>query len=289
MTTTRQMRTWWSDYRCVKDDIKPISILGLNAGTCATPMYDGFKAIEMALVANRYKDPKVIWIPRECPTGIAGKPCQHDGTNCSIHNYRVALDIDPFKLGNPHFYSRYGDGWDFSNCKITSAQVAAIEGIKNTHGEQMNRWLGWLIGDTMHFEGQVPPDRCEVDWKTVPGNPPPEGDDEMFLPVQKNDKGEDVRYLQDMLNLTYGAGLKLDGDYGPAVVKACLDHIAKYTNNVGGKAGIWVGGKQWTRMSLDFVRKNGAKGAKGDKGDDGDDGKDGAPVSLTLTGDAHLP
>jgi hypothetical protein len=282
------MRSWWADYRCVADDVKKITMLGRYAGTVAAPAYDAFKAAEMALAANRYTDVKSLWIPRECPTGIGGKTCQSDGTNCSIHNYRVAFDIDPFKYGNPHFLKRYGDGWNFAHCKITSGQVDAVEGIKNVQGETMFRWLGWLIGDTMHVELQVPPDRCDVDWKTVPGDtvdPPPEEGDGMFLPLKKNDVGEDIRLLQDTLNLTYGAGLTLDGDYGPATVVAVEAHLGKYTGHPGGQDGEWVGGRQWSRLNLDFVKKHG-KGVKGDKGDPGEDGASG---TLTITGDVALP
>ena len=180
MVTTTKMRDMWSAYRCLDQRAaslrKPITLFGRNAGFCAAPMFDAFIAAEMALKAAGYSDVKSIWIPRNCPTGISGKKCAADGTNCSLHNYGVAFDIDPFGYGNPHFYVAYGQkpagwsrGWDFRDIKLTRAQVEAVEAIKNTNGEQMFRWLGWLNGDTMHFEGQVPPSRCLVDWNTVLG------------------------------------------------------------------------------------------------------------------------
>ena len=48
--------------------------------------------------------------------------------------------------------------------------MRAIEGIKNQQGEQIWRWLGWSIGDFMHWQINVPEWRLEVDWNTVPGS-----------------------------------------------------------------------------------------------------------------------
>lgn len=164
------MRSWWREYRCINQSPglrTPISLLGRNAGYCAIPFYEGFIALQMALQSEGYVNCQSIWIPRACPAGIGGRACQADGTSCSIHNYGVAVDIDAFGFGNDHFQRPYGDRWGFSDCKITLLQVEAVERIKNTDGETMFRWLGWAIGDTMHFEGQVPPTRTKVDWSTV--------------------------------------------------------------------------------------------------------------------------
>lgn len=218
MATTPEMRTWWRNYRCfahIQSLAKPISMMGLNAGVCAIPAYAPLKAAEQALVNTGYVNVKSIWVPRKCPLGIAGKPCQTDGTNCSLHNYGVAFDIDPFKFGNPHFYKKYGNGWDFSDCKITEEQVRAVEAIKNTYGEQMFRWLGWLIGDTMHFELQVPPNRCKVDWSTVPGDFTGE-DEEMSL--KKGSKGNAVGYYQEALNGWKDGTVTVDKIYGDKTV-----------------------------------------------------------------------
>lgn len=168
--STTTMRRWWSSYRCLSSSQrKPIELFGRNAGVVAAPAYDGMLALEAALVATGYRDVKSVWIPRECPTGISGKTCQADGTSCSLHNYGIAVDIDPFGYGNPHFFKKFGDGWDFDDCKLTEDQVLAVEDIENKWGEQYFRWLGWPIGDTMHFELQVPPDRTEVNWLSTPG------------------------------------------------------------------------------------------------------------------------
>jgi hypothetical protein len=160
-----------------------ITMFGRNAGYTAKPAYDGFIAAERALLANGYSGVKSIWVPRNCPTGISGNTCKADGTSCSLHNYGIAFDIDPFGYGNPHFYAAFGKytnelgrAWDFNDCKLTRPQVEAVEKIKNTSGDQYFRWLGWVNGDTMHFELQVPPTKTAVDWTTVPG-----GDDGMSI------------------------------------------------------------------------------------------------------------
>jgi hypothetical protein len=179
------MRSWWAGYRCLNflsSNLRiDISLFERNAGYCAEPMYDGFMALEMALKTTGYEEVRSVWVPRNCPTGIAGADCEKDGDGCTLHNYGVAVDIDPFGYGNPHFLKPFNDDWDFSDCKITRAQVLAVESIKNTQGEQFFRWLGWAIGDTMHFEGQVRPTRCEVDWETVAGY---QGDD---MPLNAED------------------------------------------------------------------------------------------------------
>lgn len=256
---TRQTRSWWSDYRCLPGTSleRPIRILGRDAGVCAIPAYDGFVALGSTLIATNYTNVKSVWIPRNCPTGISGNTCQEDGDWCSLHNYGIAVDIDPFGYGNPHFNRPFGDRWNFSNCKITRAQVEAVENIKNIYGEQMFRWLGWLIGDTMHFEYIVPPTRTQVDWNTVPG-----GVEMPLLPIRYGDETEDTRLLQGYLNEAYGSGLKEDSIYGPATQSAILNSpMLSYTGEdeavPGGSvaAGKEVNARMWRGLNRDWVRK----------------------------------
>lgn len=227
MATTTTVRGWWSSYRCLPVALRtPIQLFGRNAGYCAGPAYDAFKALEQALVATGYKGVRSVWIPRNCPTGIAGQTCSKSGSGCSLHNYGVAVDIDPFGYGNPHFQSPYGKGWDFSDCKITKDQVAAVEGIRNTNGDQLFRWLGWLIGDTQHFEIQVPPTRAKVNWTTVPGVPAPEpGPGGLDVVITRATTGVEAtdfqRYLNDQgYTDAKGAVLVVDGKLGDKTFEA---------------------------------------------------------------------
>jgi len=203
-------------------------MFGLKAGYCASPAYEGFTAQEQALVHSGYVNVRSIWVPRNCPTGIGGATCQSNGTGCSLHNYGIASDIDPFGYGNPHFQAAYGKGWDFSDCKITEKQVLAVEAIKNTNGDKLFRWLGWAIGDTMHFEYQVPPTRTKVDWTTVLGGQPG-GTDDVITRATKGIEAEDFQRALNSLGLkdASGAVLKVDGVLGDKTFQAYNKGLAE--------------------------------------------------------------
>lgn len=276
---TRETREMWSDYRCTPNSLSaPIYLFERYAGRVAAPAYYPFMALGLTLERTGYTNVQSVWIPRPCPTGISGHTCEPDGDWCSLHNYLIAVDIDPYGYGNNHFKKPFGDGWNFADCKITADQVRAVESIRNTQGERMFRWLGWLIGDTMHFEIQVAPDRCQVDWDTVPNDT---GDDDMpYLPMESGDgyetppagsratgdrshKIEDVRSLQDMLNNAYSAGLTLDGLYGPATISAVKKWVGRYTGNPAGQQGEWFGGNQYGNLIADLALKQVGGGGEG--------------------------
>jgi hypothetical protein len=220
-------------------------------------MFDPFRAFERALIVTGYKNVQSVWVPRLCPTGISGQTCQPDGSGCSLHNYRIAVDIDPYAYGNPHFKKAFGDGWDFDDCKVTRPQVEAVEQIRNAQGEQMFRWLGWSIGDTMHFESQVPPARTTVNWDTVPGTGIGVGD-MAFLPLvygmgfnpapadsplagqNSADRAQDVIFLQNWLHrmggeYTADPPSNIDGKYGNFTVA----QVAKYVGGSGKAVTGW--------------------------------------------------
>lgn len=264
--------------------------------------------MEQALLAAGYGQPTVVGVPRSCSQGgIGGKPCQPSGFNCSLHNYRVAIDIDWFDHGNPHFRTRFGNGWDFDDCKITKAQVEAVEGIRNTSGEQMWRWLGWAIGDTMHFDVQVPPSRTKVDWSTVPEGRPPTGGINMLC--KKGDTGDIVTTWQERILLSLPSALPkfgADGDFGDetvagtkqlqAVLKvpqtgACdpKTFAAAYRSGGSGQPGpAGPAGPAGPKGDKGAKGDPGPRGPKGDPGPAGKDGKDGEPVTLTITTDTEL-
>ncbi len=302
MTTTKQMRSWWSAYRCDHPDDRAITMFGRSAGQVAGPMYEAFKAQESALVATGYRNVNSIWIPRNCPTGIGGKTCQSDGTNCSLHNYKVADDIDPFGHGNPYFRKKFGDGWDFDNCKFTRLQVEAVENIMNTAGDPLFRWLGWLIGDTMHYEGQRPPTQCTVDWKTVAGGGTGNGDG-MF--AVRGDKGPTVEYWQRRLvrlgeDLTFPGGPPhgIDGSYGGKTSTGVK-------NQVPGIDGDTLGPYETELLDIKPAAEGlqgppgppgpqgeqgatGPQGPRGNTGTKGVDGEDGADAMLTVIGTKEI-
>ncbi len=287
MVATRIVRDWWKDYRC-SGDYTRMELFGTTQQV-ARPMVEPFRALEQTLLANGYGQPTVVGVARSCPQGIGGKDCQPSGFNCSLHNYRVAVDIDWFAHGNPHFYKRFGDGWDFSDCKLTRAQVEAVEDIRSTNGKQLFRWLGWLIGDTMHFEVQVPPGETAVDWSTVPeGRPPSEV---MMMLCKKGDKGEHVRawqyrildQLPDALP-KWGA----DSDFGDETVAGTkmLQAVLKVPQT--GECDAQTYAAAFGRGGSGSGTP-GPRGPKGDKGDRGPRGAKGDRGPIGLQGPAGPP
>jgi hypothetical protein len=322
MVGTSTMRSWWSGYRCLPGTSleKPITLFGKNAGTCAVGAYNGFKAWEQALVVTGYTGVKSVWIPRNCPTGIGGKTCQTDGTNCSLHNYGIAVDLDPFGYGNDHFYKKFGDGWDFDDCRLTRPQVEAVERIKNTAGEQFFRWLGWAIGDTMHFELQVPPSRVEVNWSTVPKL------DSIDVTITPTSPSLQIAELQKIMNEEFALN---NGSFPPHAGKSKFDDQAfgagedgdwgtTCTNNVKAmqlKLGYPQNGSLVDAFLWDVIvaRRYGGAGSQGPPGPagpqgppgpqgptgpagpagasgaQGPKGTPGTSGTLTITGDVTLP
>ncbi len=182
MVTTQAMRDAWREYLCIADhpDRRSITILGRNAGFCPPEMVEPFQALSRALVSTGYKDAFDVWVPRKCQIGIKGKRCKPDGTDCSLHNYGVAVDIDPPTpankvvrngTANPVYWQE--GHWEFGDIKLTQIQVQAVLAIQTVGGQQLFKWLGdSRINDTMHFEVQVPPKSTAVDWGTVAGGRP---------------------------------------------------------------------------------------------------------------------
>ena len=186
MAFTSTVRTWWAAYRCTPGVRVPTGFFGRHPVYAANQ--DGITAtqvLEQGHIESGYVPTAGGYIgsKRQCPAGIGGKTCQESGADCSIHNYCMAWDIEY----QYNLYIRtsvepedFSEDWFPAVCKYTLSEVRAIEGIKNTTGEQMFRWLGWAIGDFMHWQINVPPTRMTVDWNTVPNQDVEEGDMEQF-------------------------------------------------------------------------------------------------------------
>ena len=166
------MRELWAPYRCIAKSSEPTTQLVLwekKRGFTPTVCLDGWAALESTLLATGYPVPKRAEVGRPCSKGIdKTKPCAPSGDNCSLHNYGIAVDIDPPL--NRHFESPFAEKkWDFSKTKVTRPQVEAVENIKTVKGVRVFRWLGWALGDTMHFEFNLGPKdlRFGIDPATV--------------------------------------------------------------------------------------------------------------------------
>ena len=175
MATTNEIRDWWHLYRC-------------SYGTSTnmfgrTPVYaqntEWVRALEQAHFNAGYfpTEGGYIGSKRNCPSGIGGKTCQENGKDCSLHNYGLAWDVE-YNF-NPHIKQATSEAqlWDLFNEGVTKYNpdiVDVILGVKNTQGEQLFSWLGYSLGDFMHWQINVPPERSEIDWSTV-------GDSEMDM------------------------------------------------------------------------------------------------------------
>ena len=174
MASTKLVREWYYPYRCSQGVQRPTGFFGRHPVFEQPSTHNAVSALEEGHYGSGYVPDPDGWIgsKRQCPYGIGGRKCQPDGTWCSIHNYCLAYDIE--YNYNKHIKTRitpedFDEDWFPAVCKYTLAQVRAIEGIKNIYGEQMWLWLGWPIGDFMHWQINVPENRLEVDWNTVPG------------------------------------------------------------------------------------------------------------------------
>jgi hypothetical protein len=296
VATTTTVRNWWSNYRC---KVGPaISFMGFTI-RAQVGTHEAFEAMEAVLTKHGYV-PEVIGSHRWCPTGIGGKTCQSSGTNCSLHNYSIALDFDPFAKGNPHYKKKYGDGWNFSDTNFTSAQVKAVEAIRTKSGHKVFRWLGWLIGDTMHFEINTSPAALAtgINWDTVDGQRLGE-DDYMFTNKTPGPNPAVAMYQRDLISLGYDLGdfepiqdtlypKGADGwyrDTAIAVTKVFQKNLGlPVTGNadamtVGTAANLVQfsqrGGGSGTPGPQGPAGPQGPKGDKGDKGPKGDAGPKG--------------
>jgi hypothetical protein len=172
MATTHLIRSIYDYYRCSPGVKRPGGFFGRHPVYEQEVTHDAVSALELGHLGAEYVPEADGWISskRWCPHGIAGALCQPSGYGCSLHNYCLAYDIE--YNYNKHIKARtypedFDEWWFPAVCKYTLEQVYAIEGIKNVHGEQLWKWLGWSIGDFMHWQINVADPR--VDWNTVPG------------------------------------------------------------------------------------------------------------------------
>jgi len=160
---TSQVRTAWADRRCKTTGLASISFLGRGQPHTTAKVWTqpecvpGWAAAELVLYALDYGDAEIVGSIRYCPAGIGGKKCEADGRNCSLHNYCLAFDVDPYAKGNGYIRSKvteenFDEDWFPAVCKFTLEQVQAVEAIKTNNGAQIFRWLGWAIGDFMHWQ-----------------------------------------------------------------------------------------------------------------------------------------
>ena len=214
LSTSSQKRAYWKEWADHCRSGLWVDVPFMNKSTVGgVPIVwvDAMKALDMALTATGYV-PRSAWAYNFRQITGSSYPCKcSDTRGCSLHGYGIAIDIDPRE--NPYLRTRT---FRWSDTKFTPEQIAAVEAIRNTKGEQVWFWGGrWTtIKDYMHFEANVDPQSTEIDWSTVPGQQPPQEDEEM---LKRGDAGNAVTKLQKALQAwdsralpQYGA----DGDFG---------------------------------------------------------------------------
>lgn len=175
----------WTRWLGATDTLVKYQFLGRKYVRVQELILPAVEAMEMALRANGYED------PCDFTGSYLYRTIGNKGEMWSSHAYGLALDVDygyieadrlvdknPY-LGFRPTREQYGVLFQF-----TWEDVQAVKAIKNIYGEPMWLWLGdTSLGDTMHWQINVAPDRCEVDWTTVLGfvPEPEEGDEEMTL------------------------------------------------------------------------------------------------------------
>ncbi len=148
----------WQSWLGHRGHMVLVPVLGRAYVVVAEPLKEGTEAMNTVLIATGYENP-CDWIGSYNKRPIKGTDVW------STHSYGIALDIDyggdnpdsPDHPGidkNPHTYravtmndSRWGVKW-----QITRDQVLAVEAIRTNNGKTVWKWLGWSIGDTMHFQ-----------------------------------------------------------------------------------------------------------------------------------------
>lgn len=153
----------WAPYLGKTDTLVSVTMLGRYPVKAQDFWVPAVAAMERVLIAGGYENP-CDWIGSYKKRVIAGTDIW------SFHSYGGAVDLDyggdvdgdgdPTIDRNPHVHRRItrGDPGFSVEWQLTEAQVDAVEKIKTVNGKTVWRWLGWSIGDTMHFEPACTPD-----------------------------------------------------------------------------------------------------------------------------------
>lgn len=170
LSTTQRRRDAWAAAgyvgKCRGGVWANPTFYGKTIGGVPVILVDAYQALELTLMFHGYVA-QSRWAYNFRKITGGSRPCTcSDYSGCSLHGFGIAIDIDP--ADNP--YSSAAFSW--SRTKFTPTQIAAVEAIRNTKGEQVWQWGGrWsTVRDYMHFEVQVDPGSVAIDWSTVQGH-----------------------------------------------------------------------------------------------------------------------
>jgi hypothetical protein len=157
LTTTTQLRSWWSP--ACTGPFTTVSLHGAGRVTVRSSVVHAVKALNAVLVKHDYRT-------RAADTG--GYNCRKitGGTGWSLHAYGTAIDLN--WLSNPYGPTLITD--------MSWAMVAEIKAIRTNSGQQVWRWGGDYAGnkDAMHFEVVCHPADLATGIRTPKPEPVPE-------------------------------------------------------------------------------------------------------------------
>lgn len=246
MASSSQVRAWWRGYECANARMVSVVFPGdgrtwsLKVADKSAPIW---RAASEVMTFHAY-------LFRESAGGTY---------NCrppSLHAYGLALDLNPSK--NPMQWPVVTD--------MPRPFVDAMLSIR-ANGKQALTWGGdWPQSnppDPMHFQVDVAPaDVTNVTWP----KPPPTVEENM-LPLEPTSATEDIRSLQNRLNLAYGSGLSLDGSWGASTSAAVKANLGSLTGDPVAAAGNRVVARQWDQILLDLIAKHGGDAGGLNRGD----------------------
>jgi hypothetical protein len=319
MATTQYIRNAWYMYRCHAGWIRPGGFFGRSPVYQQSYTRDAVTALEMGHLHTGYVPDNNGWIGsrRSCPAGIGGKTCQPDGTNCSLHNYCLAIDVEyNYNKLSPRYPRRVNPWSDLERPlhKYSKHTVAEIIGIKDVNGKQVWKWLGY-IGDYMHWQINIPvAAHIKIDWSTVPGadghdhdhedegvdDPIISREDDMFAKYRDGfgitNGDPTVRFWQRLMVELYASigSSGDDGKYGNDTAAAVRSLVPGSDGNQIGpieasallSLGTGAQGPVGPKGIQGTVGPDGPRGVQGLRGVDGADGDDGedAVVEVIVTG-----
>jgi len=158
----RMLALGWADFQGQDSTLESHTILGRSPVKVQSIAHDAVVAFEQALIETDYENP-CDWIGSYNNRKIAGRDMW------STHSYGTAIDHDygggdsgPHIDNNPHLHrpivlSDYGN-----TIQLMPENIAAIEAIKNVEGKPIWLWLGHNLGDSMHFQINVAPDKLKL-------------------------------------------------------------------------------------------------------------------------------
>lgn len=102
-------------------------------------------------------------------------------------------------------------------------------------------------------------------WQLGTGQPPIVETD--MLPLEPTSATEDIRSLQNRLNLAYSSGLSLDGVWGDSTSAAVKANLGTLTGDPVAQEGRRVVARQWDQILIDLIARHGGSAGGIKRGD----------------------